>query len=181
MFESTYYLLVDDFKNNILINELQLGEKLNECIHHKERSQFSLLLAMLTDDVQAHSQFYLPKTDVTTPEVDENSLRKLFKLPQTQSLSLDSVENIDEYNQASLVENNSLTSISLLNALKPMPLAFRDDIKFIPSDVLNNTSLYCQRRHEVESITENTRLNFKAEEWLNTVNESIRRYEEVTN
>lgn len=172
-------MLVDDLKNNILINELQLGETLNECVHDKERSQFSLLLAMLTDDVQAHSQFYLPKEEVTTPEVNEGTLRKLFKLPQTQDLSLDNVESISLYNQASLIENNSLTHISLLNALKPMPLAFRDDTSFVPREVLNNTSLYCQKKHEVKEEANSKRLNFKAEEWLNTVNESIKRYNEV--
>jgi hypothetical protein len=172
-------LLVDDLKNNILINELQLGETLNTCIHQKERSQFSLLLAMLTDDVQAHSQFHLPKEEVITPEVDENSLRKLFNLPKKQDLSLDNVENIGRYDQASLVENNSLTHISLLSALNPLPLAFRDDALFIPKDVLNNTSLYCQKKHVVKSSAESSRLNFKADEWLNTINESIKRYEEV--
>jgi hypothetical protein len=172
-------LLVDDLKNNILIDELQLGETLNKCVHHKERSQFSLLLAMLTDDVQAHSQFHLPKEEVTIPEVDENSLRKLFNLPETQKLSLDNVENLGVYDQASLVENNSLIHISLLSALNPLPLAFRDDVSFIPKDVLNNTSLYCQKKHMVKSSTESSRLNFKANEWLNTINESIRRYEEV--
>jgi hypothetical protein len=176
-------LLVDDIKNDILINELQLGEKLNECIHHKERSQFSLLLAMLTDDVQAHSQFSLPRTEELSSASDEDNLRKLFKLPPEQALSLDGVENIEAFNQADLIQDNTLSGLYLTNALKPVPLAFRNDIKFISKDVLNNTSLYCQKKYEDE-ITgqkkESSRLNFKAEEWLNTVNESMKSHVELT-
>ena len=170
-------MFVDDIKNDILINELQLGDKLNQCIHHKERSQFSLLLAMLTDDVRAHSQFTLPITEDVSFASDEENLRKLFKLPLEQALALDGVDNIQAFNQADLIQGNTLSDLYLTNALKPVPLAFRNDIKFISRDVLDNTSLYCQKKHENKDEGDkkvNSRLSFKAEEWLNTVNESMK-------
>jgi len=174
-----YSLITHTANNDILVNELQLGETLNQCIHKKERSQFSLLLAMLTDDVQAHAQFSLPKTEVQKIKKEGDSLRNLFKLPQEQSLSIDNFDQIEAYNQASLLKKESLTELSLLNALKPTPLAFRNNNKYISKNILDNTSLHCQKKYKTENSAnsaKDVRLNFKAQEWLNTVKESIHRF-----
>lgn len=175
-------MFIDDVKKDILIDELQLGSTLGESIHHSDRPQFSLLLAMLTDDVQAHSQFYLPKSEVHTSNNDENQLREFLKVPNGQSLSLSNRDEIESYNQVSLIENNSLADISLLNAVKPLPLAFRDDINYIPKEIIENTSLYCQKKHllrEGDNTIKHSRSSFKAQKWLNNVKECLTRYEEV--
>lgn len=177
-------MLVNDVKHNILINELQLGEQLNECIHQGKRSDFSLLLAMLTDDVRSHAQFSLPKTDIPSITKDEDSLRKLYNLPKAQPLSLVDLQQIESYNQASLISDNKLVDLHLLNAINPNPLAFRNDNKHISQDVLNNTSLYCQKKYKEKSQVNSTthkRLSFNAELWLNTVNESITRTNQAFN
>lgn len=169
-------MLIDDIKNEILINELQLGEKLNHCVHHKERSQFSLLLAMLTDDVEAHSQFFLPKTEQAPHQSNENQLRKKFNLPDKQAFAIEDLSQVNAFNQAKLIKDNRLTELYLINALKPNPLAFRDNKQFIEKDIMENTSLYCQKKHESENCGKSyaqSRLNFKGDEWLNTVNDSI--------
>jgi len=169
-------LLVNEIKNEILINELQLGEQLNECVHENKRSDFSLLLAMLTDDVRAHAQFSLPETTEEPPKSDEASLRKLYQLPNAQALSLEALDNIDCYNQADLVNENKLIDLHLANALTPNPLAFRNNSKHIAQQVLDNTSLYCQKKYEKESqghAVTNERLNFNAEQWLNTISEEV--------
>ena len=169
-------MLVDNIKNEILINELQLGEQLNQCVHKKERSQFSLLLAMLTDDVQAHAQFSLPKSEVATSQTDEDNSRKQFKLPQAQLLSLKEIEQVGSYSQADLVQGNNLSELRLLNAINPTPLAFRDDKKFIAKNILENTSLYCQKKYKSKNLDNDfktARLDFKAAEWLNAINKSM--------
>jgi hypothetical protein len=85
--------VVDDTVNNNsiaskpLLHELQLGEQLNECVHQSRRSDFSLMLAMLCDDVREQSQFILPKsapidgTSTDIKEVNNKTLRKHFDLP----------------------------------------------------------------------------------------------------
>ncbi|WP_076417844.1 VC2046/SO_2500 family protein [Colwellia sp. UCD-KL20] len=169
-------MLADKIKNEILINELQLGEQLNQCIHKKERSQFSLLLAMLTDDVKAHAQFSLPKSETVTSQTDKDNLRKQFKLPEAQLLSLKKIEQVGAYNQADLVLSNNLSKLRLLNAIKPSPLAFRDDKTFIAKNVLENTSLYCQKKYQSKNLDNDfktAKLDFKATEWLNAINESM--------
>ena len=169
-------MLIDDVKNNILINESQLGEQLNECIHEGKRSDFSLLLAMLTDDVRAHAQFSLPHSSNDAPATNELNLRDFYNLPKAQQLAIDGLEQITLYNQVHLAKDNKLTELHLLNAITPNPLAFRNDNKYISQDVLGNTSLYCQKKYKEQlqgNVNTKTQLNFNAEQWLNVVNEVV--------
>lgn len=176
-------MLIDDAKNNILINELQLGEQLNNCVHQGKRSDFFLLLAMLTDDVRVHAQFSLPKAANESPINNEENLRTFYNLPKGQSLALEGLQEIESYNQADLINDNKLIDLHLLNAINPRPLAFRNDNKYISQNVLENTSLYCQKKYQEESkgsSTSNERLSFNAEMWLNTVNESLKKTYQTT-
>lgn len=176
-------MLIDDAKNKILINELQLGEQLNKCVHQGKRSDFSLLLAMLTDDVRVHAQFSLPKTVNESPINNEASLRAFYNLPKAQSLALNDLQEIESYNQADLVNENQLIDLHLLNAINPKPLAFRNNNKHISQNILDNTSLYCQKKYQENSevnSTSNERLSFNAEMWLNAVNESIKKNHQTT-
>jgi hypothetical protein len=132
-----------------LVHELQLGERLNECIHETRRADFSLMLAMLAEDVREHSQFSLPESDSLVEGVASNEqLRKQFSLPKQAPLALKTLEDIPTFNQAEAILANDLASIRLANAIAPKPLAFRDDKQHIASDVINNTSMHCQLRFE---------------------------------
>ena len=160
--------------NHLLINEIQLGSNLNECIHSNRRSDFGLMLAMLTDDVLEFSEFTLPKAVDNKKLMDEARLRKLFDLPPQTALALTSLEEINRYNEASLVNENNLSAVHFSDALKPKPIAFRDDKKHIEHDVLTNTSLHTQERHKVgnhNSLIDE--MSFNANEWLKTVQQSI--------
>lgn len=164
-------------ENNLLINELQLGEQLSDSIHSGRRSDFSLLLAMLSDDVREHSQFYLPETEKIRKNVSDSSLRKEFHLPDNAPLALLSIEEVGSFNQASLIENNQLTTLKLNNVLNPKALAFRNNIKHIPQDVMSNTSLLCQKKHTHNQINQNApisnRLSFNAKGWLDALQTSL--------
>ncbi|MEW6982790.1 VC2046/SO_2500 family protein [Colwelliaceae bacterium 6471] len=161
-------------ENNLLIHELQLGEQLNECVHSKRRADFSLMLAMLVDDVREHSQFIVPKSMPALTQVTDESLRREFKLPDKAPLSIDDYEQISTYNQADLVAEKRMTELRLVNALQPKPLAFRNDNHHIESQVMSNTSLYCQRRHKEKSEAQlKQRLPFNAKGWLSDIQETI--------
>ena len=164
-----------------LLHELQLGEQLNECVHQARRSDFSLMLAMLCDDVREQSQFMLPKSlpiDGTATEkaqTDDQTLRKYFDLPEKTSLALDNVEQIKQFNQGEIIVNNDLPSLHLINALTPQPLAFRDNAKHVSHNILTNTSLVCQEKHarKQEGEVINQTLNMQVEHWLKAVQTSI--------
>lgn len=164
-----------------LLHELQLGEQLNECVHQARRSDFSLMLAMLCDDVREQSQFILPKNaplDGTSTEkslVNDKILRKHFDLPEEPPLALNKFEEIKQFNQGDIIAKNDLASLHLINALTPKPLAFRDDAKHINSDILANTTLVCQEKYAFKQKDDvvNKPLNMHVENWLKVVKTSL--------
>ncbi|MEW6990936.1 VC2046/SO_2500 family protein [Colwelliaceae bacterium 6441] len=162
--------------SNLLVEELQLGEQLNHCVHSDRRSDFALLLSMLSGDVLAHSEFKLPRTASTIKESSEELLRKEFELPRKQKLALESLDEITAFSQADLIEQNQLTTLHLTQALSPKPLCFRNDKKHINSSVLANTSLYCQQQYQrskQDDLAPQTRLDFNVNAWLKSVQTAI--------
>ena len=160
---------------SLLIHELQLGEQLNECVHSERRSDFSLMLAMLVDDVREHSQFNVPQTQAIQTQITNKTLRKELQLPNEPPLAIKRAEEIAQFNQGVLLAKNRLAELHLCNALQPKPLAFRNDAKHIQQQVMNNTSLYCQHKHS-KSQGEgalNKRQPFDAAGWLNGIEETI--------
>ena len=166
-------MVLNELTSNLLANELQLGSQLNECIHDNRRSHFSLMLAMLTDDVREHAQFLLPKVEDSEKITNDDTLRKFFNVNEPAPLALKNIEQVNDFNQADLIASDNLIELRLHHALNPMPLAFRNDRTYINTDVMNNTSVHCQQRSKNKKATETPRLNFKAEAWLNVINESI--------
>jgi len=179
-------VLEHTFNNNTnvtdpLLHELQLGEQLNDCVHQSRRADFSLMLAMLCDDVREQSQFVLPQAsaiDGTATDVKEqttNTLRTYFDLPLEAPLALEHIEQIHQYNQASLIVDNDLPNLHLSNAIAPKPLAFRNDNKHINSNVIGNTSLVCQAKYAKNQLDEciNKPLDMKVDSWLKAVQTSI--------
>ena len=179
--------VVDDtFNNNTvtskpLLHELQLGEQLNECVHQSRRSDFSLMLAMLCDDVREQSQFILPKaepidgTSTDNKQVNNQILRKHFDLPEEAPLALKNIQQINQYNQGQLIADNDLASLHLTNAISPNPLAFRNDDKHISNNVLSNTSLICQEKHALkqEEKVINKPLDMHVNNWLKAIQTSL--------
>lgn len=175
--QQAYQTQTDELKP--LLHELQLGEKLNECVHQTRRADFSLMLAMLADDVREQSQFILPQSEsLEKNATDNHALRQLFDLPEQAPLSLKSMDDISHFNQAKHVENEDLASIHLANAISPFALAFRDDVKHVPTEVISNTSVHCQIKHKSQRGEQsenrvNKPLNFNAQAWLKGIEKSL--------
>ncbi|MGJ8692580.1 MAG: VC2046/SO_2500 family protein [Thalassotalea sp.] len=157
--------------SQVLINEIELGTALNQCVQQERRSDFSLMLAMLTEDAREFSEFNLPEQADVEKRQDEEQLRRLFNLPKPQPLALAQLDDIDSFNQAHLV--NDMNEIHFRNSLKPKALAFRDDVKHISSNILSNTSLHTQKRYHSENKVTTAKLAFNTNEWLNTIEQSI--------
>jgi hypothetical protein len=119
-------------------------------------------------------------------------LRKAFNLPEKASLALNSLDEIDKFNQAQAIADNNMASIQLNNALNPSPLAFRDNKKHINTDVIANTSLFTQLKYKQEKLAEEAKLiqteqattdnadkglgqsfNFNAKAWLDGIEQSL--------
>ncbi|WDE01910.1 hypothetical protein SG35_016550 [Thalassomonas actiniarum] len=164
--------VVAKVENNLLVHELQLGEQLGECVHSARRSDFSLMLAMLTEDVRDHSQFALPVVEDEPRDITTETLRKEFHLPDEAPLALKNDTQIQDFNQAELVQDNQLASLQLQNAINPKPLAFRDDKSHVPHQVMTNTTTHCQKKHQT-GTGQLSRMAFNAKGWLDAVQTSI--------
>ena len=135
--------------DNALLHELQLGEQLNHSVVETRRADFSLMLAMLASDVREQSQFLVPQPEAAANvEYTNNSMRKELNLPNKAPLALSSLDDIKQFNQAQTIANKDFASIQLENAMQPKPLAFRDDKKYINTEVMGNTSLFTQLKHK---------------------------------
>lgn len=165
-------MAIDKFSTDILVHELQLGEQLGESVHEQRRSDFSLLLAMLTDDVRAHSQFTLPLSEKPERKVTADTLRQEFQLPKEAALSLENMDKIQAFDQAELIEQNNLDALRLSQVLNPKPLAFRDDASHIAQNIMTNTSLHCQQKYK-EKNKPIERNNFNAKAWLTAVKDCM--------
>jgi hypothetical protein len=194
---SAEHLASDLSSINVLLHELQLGEQLNESVEQTRRADFSLMLAMLAEDVREQSQFLLPKSpEETAVELSNLALRKQFNLPDKAKLALTTPNEVNQFNQAHIIVDNDLANIHLTNAMMPKPLAFRDDNKHIESQVLENTSLFTQLKHKqaaeacqahLNQLPQNQldttsietdkplsqSLNFNAKAWLDGIQQSL--------
>lgn len=128
------------------------------------------MLAMLVDDAQEFSQFKTPQTQSHSKQTSDDILRQTFDLPKQAPLSLDSMSQLNIFNEVEHVIADDLASIKLSDALSPKPLAFRNDKAFIPTQIKTNTTVYCQAKLDAteEKLAEK-RLAFNANEWLKAV------------
>lgn len=170
----TIVVILNVTEKSLLIEEAQLGEQLNHCVHNERRSDFSLMLSMLTDDVLAQSQFKVPKTEIDAVSTSDEQLRRQFDLPPPAPIALDDLATIDRFSQAELMANQRLASINLATKLQSLPLAFRDDKTHIPTQILTNTTLYCQQQHKNSAVKKEVqRDNFNVNQWLKAVQIAI--------
>jgi len=168
-------------ETSLLVNELQLGDQLGQCVHSKRRADFSLMLAMLTEDVREHSQFFVPKTAIKEANTGDDFFRKIYHLPAKTALAITDLDDINAFSQADLAEQNNFADIQLKNALRPLPLSFRDNKKHIPTKILTDTSIHCQQRYKEylsnKDKSQSTVLSspafFNAKAWLDNIQTTL--------
>lgn len=156
-----------------LVEEAQLGSRLNEDVHSGQRADFALLLSMLNDDVRAHSQFTLPAVDIENPTTDDIKLRKQFNLPQSEPLAISSLEDIADFEQSALVASGELSQMHLENCLNRKALSFRNDAKHVQRNVIENTSLHCQLKHRNLTSKQPPRKAFDAKGFVSAIQQSL--------
>lgn len=68
-------MLTHEIRNQLLVDELQLGNRLNQDIQTSDHADFALLLAMLSHDVTDNPEF-----SSSEYKLKEEDLRKKFNL-----------------------------------------------------------------------------------------------------
>lgn len=72
-------MLTHEIRNQLLVDELQLGTRLNQDIQTSDHAEFALLLAMLSHDVTDNPEFSSSES-----KLKEEDLRKKFNLLSEQ-------------------------------------------------------------------------------------------------
>ncbi|MFQ6371002.1 VC2046/SO_2500 family protein [Shewanella sp. YIC-542] len=124
----------------ILVNELQLGSRLNQAVKNNTRGDFGLLLSMLSQDARDWPQFHLQDTLTT-----DDKLRQQLQLPESQPLRGDlSQQHVIDNARHFLQEGAD--SFRLAQALTPEPLVVGGAYPQQTTQVLENCSLLTRQR-----------------------------------
>lgn len=126
---------------NLLVNELQLGSRLNGAIESNRRGEFALLLSMLSDDARDMAQFQ-------TAEFKSVDLRAKFNLGESQPLinQLDNVSSVT--NNSVSFQNGGVTSFRLANAIHEEALVIRRNESLDMETVIANCEFNTRLRHQ---------------------------------
>lgn len=120
-------MLTSELRDIYLVDEMQLGQRLNESLQEQHHADFALMLAMLSNDV---ADAVLTKDDLKAkePETDE-SLRKKFNLPS----QVKKYATSDDFERSSdlshILHSQGQRAIFLQNCMQNEPLVpFKQDL-----------------------------------------------------
>ncbi|KVX01262.1 VC2046/SO_2500 family protein [Shewanella frigidimarina] len=116
-----------------LVNELQIGSRLNVAIENNRRGEFGLLLAMLSIDARDMAQFQLDNDVESTQK-----LRQRFSVPQPQLLVDDISVHPDTIDNAMIFQQQGARQFQLQQALTPEALVIRGSQPDSMVEVLSN-------------------------------------------
>jgi len=110
-------MLTSNIRNQYLVDEMQLGERLNQDVHESNFADFSLMLAMISQDLTDHP-LYNPK-QLEEKEVD---LRKKFHLlPEIKKYAQESDFDRAQFLTESF-HSDGMTQVFFSQCLKAEPL-----------------------------------------------------------
>ncbi|OHU86575.1 MULTISPECIES: VC2046/SO_2500 family protein [Pseudoalteromonas] len=132
----------------VLTREDQLGNALSVSVTEHRRADFSMLLAMLSQDALEFSQFHLPESELNEADLSELALKKELQIGPQQALAPETYDMSIGQNNASRLAQSSLTTLKLQQCLSPEPLAIRNDKTHIPLEVVDNCEIAVRKRLE---------------------------------
>lgn len=125
-------MLTQEIRDHLLVDELQLGQTLNEAVANGFSAQFNLLVSMLSDDVRDQPWV----TDPVAQEKQTEDLRKKFALGNQVRLQSDD----EDLKRADLLgdyfRDGGLKAVHLLECINPEPLTLKHPE--IPQMVMDN-------------------------------------------
>ena len=127
--------------NSVLVNESQLGVRLNQAIGSNRRGEFGLLLSLLSIDARDMAQF-------NTEKYKSADLRAKFDLPEQQRLlnQLDTDELCIDNSQ--VYQQGGVTAFRLANALHEEAMVIRRNETLDMEEVLANCELNVRNKYK---------------------------------
>ncbi|WP_413110449.1 VC2046/SO_2500 family protein [Thaumasiovibrio sp. DFM-14] len=131
-----------------LINETQLGDRLNQSVSCGYRADFSLLLAMLSPDIREHEPLDIHQDSLHCDAV----LREQLELPAPQALHADDSSYERGALEANAFHRGGLNAAHLQHYTSPSALThLPQDTHGFPEQVYHNLSGHQRRRLEINS------------------------------
>ena len=124
--------------NELLINELQLGNRLGQAVHARRGGDFGLMLAMMSQNVLDNAEFCLPRDNVGFSEVDEHLLRVQLGVREPISYAVNENSAVESILLGVDLHTEGMAEIKLKGYLNPEPLAMQDDSQHVANEVLHN-------------------------------------------
>lgn len=127
----------------ILVNETQLGSRLNRAVDSDRRGEFALLLALLSTDARDMAQFNIKDNDLTL----EAELRAKFDLPAEETLINDLTLEPSPVDNSEQFHLGGARAFQLMQALKPEAIVTRGDEPLDMQEVLANCDLNVRQKY----------------------------------
>jgi hypothetical protein len=143
----------------LLVNEMQLGNQLSTAVKHNRSSDFSLLLAMMSQNVLDNAEFCLPAESPLAEEVDEAMLRHQFELGEKPVYAATDDSVMQSLLLGVDLHTEGLSEVKLNSYLRAEPLSRFDDTMHIDPQVLTNCEPTVQERHERQQLRLTHRLD----------------------
>ncbi|MDX3773699.1 VC2046/SO_2500 family protein [Chromatiaceae bacterium AAb-1] len=128
---------------SLIINEWQLGCRLNTALQHQQRADFSLWLALLSSDVREMAEFCTP--DSTATPVNTDLYRKLA-VRVARSFGMEPGDPEIMYQHTQMLHESGTAALKLESYLKPAPWVLTDDKYKLPEAVWQNISVHGRRK-----------------------------------
>lgn len=110
-------MLTSDIRSEFLVDEMQLGTRLNEDIQSQNRADFALMLCMLSSDVKDHPLF----NDEVRKDREVN-LRAKFHLTEEQRKYAETSDFDRAQALTEMFASEGMTSVHLAQCLRAEPL-----------------------------------------------------------
>ncbi|GGB49950.1 hypothetical protein GCM10011502_23960 [Oceanisphaera marina] len=138
--------MLPELNNTLLVNDSQLGDHLNQAVREGRRSDFGLLLALLSEDARD-----LPRIEETKNEQGQPDWREYFALPGQNPLYAEEQDEIRAPQLSALASGLQQDSLRLMLAMRAEPLRVSNDV--LPTDVSSNLNPRTRARLAGEYMT----------------------------
>lgn len=127
-------MLENTVRDVYLVDEAQLGTRLNETLQSGARAEFDLLLALISQDVTD----FPAVSDPLPPGQEELNLRELFQVGKAAPFYAREEDFTTGAELAVLLKSGGMGALHLQQCLHPAPLTLREEI--IPGEILGQLS-----------------------------------------
>ena len=133
----------------MIINEWQLGGKLNRSLQAAQRADFAYYLALLSPRVDESAEFFTPEV---TDDIKTVNLYNALNVVQARPFQYSEGDAAILHQQSCALYAGGLAQLKLQSCLKAAPLTEYNDAKRLDTALLQSLSLHSRRQLTGENL-----------------------------